>query len=135
MWKSIFDVFILILVTYSCIYTILNNTFDFEQQYAILVTYWVVESFFCLDFFLSWFQGFRDVEEQKIIFEFKKIAKRYLNSTFRYGPHPASIYSGIPNAFPILLGVIFTFEGKFYKFAIGFITFSGSEFRDAQKLL
>lgn len=82
MWKSIFDVFILILVTYSCIYTILNNTFDFEQQYAIWVTYWVVESFFYLDFFLSWFQGFRDVEEQKIIFEFKKIAKRYLQTWF-----------------------------------------------------
>jgi hypothetical protein len=82
MWKSIFDVFILILVTYSCIYTILNNTFDIEQRYPLIVTYWVVESFFYLDFLLSWFQGFRDVEEQKIIFEFKKIAKRYLRTWF-----------------------------------------------------
>lgn len=82
MWKSIFDVFILVLVTYSCIYTILNNTFDIEQPYSIFVTYWVVESFFYLDFALSWFQGFRDVEEQKIVFEFKKIAKRYIRTWF-----------------------------------------------------
>ena len=31
---------------------------------------------------MSWFQGFRDVEEQKIIFEFKKIAKRYVRTWF-----------------------------------------------------
>ena len=30
----------------------------------------------------SWFQGFKDVEEQKTVFEFKKIAKRYLQTWF-----------------------------------------------------
>lgn len=44
--------------------------------------YWVVESFFYMDFILSFFQGFRDVEEQKLVRDYKKIAIRYFRGWF-----------------------------------------------------
>lgn len=66
-WKSIFDVFVLLLVAYSCIYSILNVTFPIQQSDQLLVVYWVVETFFYMDFLLSFFQGYRDLEEQKIV--------------------------------------------------------------------
>lgn len=62
-WKSIFDVFVLLLVAYSCITSLLNATFQIVQSDAMNAIYWVVESFFYLDFIFSFFQGFRDVEE------------------------------------------------------------------------
>lgn len=81
-WKSIFDVFVLLLVAYSCINSMLNVTFIIVQTRELYVIYWVVESFFYLDFILSFFQGYRDVEEQKLVFEYKKIALRYLQGWF-----------------------------------------------------
>ena len=81
-WKSIFDVFVLLLVAYSCIYSILNVTFPIEQSDQWLIVFWVVETFFYTDFVLSFFQGYRDVEEQKLVRDYKKIALRYFRGWF-----------------------------------------------------
>jgi len=81
-YKSIFDVFVLILVAYSCIQSILNMTFNIEQSDGMFIVFYAVESCFYLDFILSFFQGYHDVEEQKKVFEFRKIAIKYLKGWF-----------------------------------------------------
>ena len=81
-YKSIFDVFVLILVAYSCIQSILNMTFNIEPTDGMTIVFYSVESCFYLDFILSFFQGYLDVEEQKKVFEFRKIAIKYLKGWF-----------------------------------------------------
>lgn len=61
-WKSIFDVFVLFLVAYSCINSILNMTFDMVPSFEMMVVFYVVETFFYIDFILNFFAGFKDEE-------------------------------------------------------------------------
>lgn len=82
MWKSVFDVFILFLVAYSCSSNILFITFPIERSLGFEVIYWIVEVFFYLDFLLNWFQGYEDIEQHRNVFEFKKIAERYARGWF-----------------------------------------------------
>lgn len=60
--KFIFDVFILLLVAYSCIQSILNMTFSIEQTPNMFIVFYVVESCFYIDFILNFIQGFKDEE-------------------------------------------------------------------------
>lgn len=73
-WKTIFDIFILVLVMYSCITTILFITFPIERSVIFEAISVFVETFFYFDFILNWFQGYEDIQEHKIICEFGKIA-------------------------------------------------------------
>jgi hypothetical protein len=57
-------------------------TFPIDLGQETIIANWFVEAFFYLDFILSFFQGYRDIEEQKIVFEFKKIAIKYLKGWF-----------------------------------------------------
>lgn len=72
--KSLFDVFILFLVAYSCISNMLFVSFrdkNHVQTDSELLTYWVVEYFFYLDFILNFFQGFKDPDTLENIFDIK----------------------------------------------------------------
>lgn len=55
MWKSLFDVFILFLVAYSCSTNILFIAFPIEMSIYFEVIFWIVEVFFYIDFLLNWF--------------------------------------------------------------------------------
>ena len=82
-WKKMFDIWILLLVAYSCISNILFIAYSVDDSGTTLVIiYWFVESFFYLDFCLAWFSGFRNEEDQKTIMEFKLIAKNYVRTWF-----------------------------------------------------
>ena len=81
-WKSIFDVWILFLVAYSCSTNILFISFPMEVNRAFDVVYWIVEVFFYVDFIFNWFQSYTDIEQHRNIFEFKLIAERYVRGWF-----------------------------------------------------
>ena len=57
-------------------------TFNIEQSDTMTIVFYSVESCFYLDFILSFFSGYHDVEEQKKVFEFRKIAIKYLKGWF-----------------------------------------------------
>lgn len=82
MWKSIFDVWILFLVAYSCSTNILFISFPIEKTHAFDIISWIVEVFFYFDFIFNWFQSYTDIEQHKNVFEFKKIAQRYVRGWF-----------------------------------------------------
>lgn len=81
-WISIFDVFILFLIAFSCINSILNVCFPIVQSPEMFIVFWIGEILFYIDFTLSWFKGYRDEEDQKLVFEYKKIAMRYIKGGF-----------------------------------------------------
>ena len=63
-WKKMFDIWILLLVAYSCISNILFIAYSVDDSGTTLVIiYWFVEIFFYLDFCLAWFSGFRNEDD------------------------------------------------------------------------
>lgn len=81
-WKQQFNIWVLLLVAYSCISNILFIAYEVDDTSISLVSiYWVVEIFFYLDFILNWFSGYRD-EDQKVFMEYKAIAVNYLKTWF-----------------------------------------------------
>lgn len=62
MWKSIFDVWILFLVAYSCSTNILFISFPIQKSEIFDMISWIVEIFFYFDFIFSWFQSYTDIE-------------------------------------------------------------------------
>lgn len=81
-WKSFFDVWILILVGYSCIINMYITAFSAEKSDTDTIIFWIVEVFFYFDFTFSWFMGFRDPETTELVWAFKEIAKNYLKGWF-----------------------------------------------------
>lgn len=81
-WKSIFDVFILVLVLISCITNMLFVTFPIKNEIFQTYLFWIAECFFYLDFIFCWFQGYKHPFSQKNVLEFKAIAKNYLKGWF-----------------------------------------------------
>ena len=69
-WKALFDVWILLLVGYSCISNIYFTAFSVEKTAITGIIFWIVEVFFYFDFIFSWFQGFRDEEDHKCVWDF-----------------------------------------------------------------
>jgi hypothetical protein len=59
-YKSKFDVFLLILVVYSCISALYNSAFLPSRNIYFVVLDWAVEGFFYTDLILSFFQGYID---------------------------------------------------------------------------
>lgn len=56
-----FDIWILLLVAYSCISNILFIAYDIDDSVkTIQILYWIVEVNFYLDFLLCWFAGYKD---------------------------------------------------------------------------
>lgn len=81
-WKSFFDVFILLLVGYSCITNLYVTAFSVDQTESDKYIFWVVEVFFYFDFAFSWFMGFRDAETLECVWTFREIAIGYLQGWF-----------------------------------------------------
>ena len=56
-----FDVFVLLLVAYSCVSNILFIAFSVDDSSTTIgVIYWMVEIVFYTDFILNWLSGYRD---------------------------------------------------------------------------
>lgn len=53
--KSYFDVFVLVLVGYSCVTSLYNVAFTQPDSQAIIIWDWLVEGMFYLDLVLSFF--------------------------------------------------------------------------------
>lgn len=81
-WKSYFDVFILLLVAYSCITNLYVTAFSVEKTKSDDIIFWIVEVFFYFDFGFSWFMGFRDPDTLECIWDLKEIAKNYVSGWF-----------------------------------------------------
>ena len=81
-WKSVFDVFILVLVLYSCITNMLFVTFPIKNDLLQVQIFWCVEGCFYIDFILCWFQGFKHPFYQYNVMEFGPIASHYLKGWF-----------------------------------------------------
>lgn len=81
-WKSFFDVFILMLVGYSCITNLYVTAFSVEKTDSDDYIFWIVEVFFYFDFIFSWFMGYRDPETLECVWTFREIATSYLQGWF-----------------------------------------------------
>lgn len=80
--KSKLDIFILLLVAYSCIISLYNSAFTPSTNPVILVWDWVVEFFFYLDLILSFFQAYYDDTKNTVVTSFDDIYKHYLKGWF-----------------------------------------------------
>jgi len=76
-WKSIFDIWVLLLVGYSCISSLYYVAFSTPDN--LLHKMWdvVVEVFFYLDLILNFFQAFVDTDTEEEVRSYKEIAKKY----------------------------------------------------------
>lgn len=81
-WKSIFDIWILLLVGYSCIFNIFVVAFDVDQPLLLELFNDAVEILFVVDFFLNFFTSFKDPDTHQNITSYKKIALNYLLGWF-----------------------------------------------------
>lgn len=83
--KSIFDIFVLLLVFYSCIINVILVAYieDLPETSALyIVNNYVLENFFYLDFFLSFISGYRESEDMPVETDLKKIAMKYFGGWF-----------------------------------------------------
>jgi hypothetical protein len=77
-WKSVFDIWVLLFVGYSCIWNILVFAFNFTPSKSVDGFNLFIEVVFQLDFFLTFFQAFKHPENYEIITDYKLIAINYL---------------------------------------------------------
>lgn len=80
--KSKFDVFVLVLVGYSCITSLYNAAFTPLENRGIIIWDWMVEAFFYTDLVLSFFHAYIDEETDEIVEDFDSIYKNYLGGWF-----------------------------------------------------
>ena len=77
--KAIFDIFVLLLVGYSCVMTMYIVSFSPKQENDVLnIIEKVVEQIFVLDLLLNFITSYKDVETQIVHMELKAIAKNYI---------------------------------------------------------
>jgi len=77
-WKAIFDVFVLLLVGYSCVTSMYYAAFSNSQTNILANFDLTVEGCFWLDLFLNFLQSYKDPETYEIITDFKLIAINYI---------------------------------------------------------
>ena len=76
-WKSVFDIWVLLFVGYSCICNILVFAYTFTPNASLYHFNLVIEFVFVLDFFLTFFQAYKHPETYEIIKDYKMIAINY----------------------------------------------------------
>lgn len=79
--KAIFDVFVLILVGYSCVTSVFYVAFSPAKSDEVsFKSYFdsMVEYFFILDLFLNFIQSYKHPETYEIITDLKSISKNYV---------------------------------------------------------
>lgn len=77
-WKAIFDVFILLLVGYSCVTSMLYAAFTPTDNEIQIVFDLVVEGFFWTDLILNFLQSYKHPETYETITDLKQIAQNYI---------------------------------------------------------
>lgn len=77
-WKTVFDIFMLFLVAYSCFTSVFYVAFDSPKNIPQIVFDWIVEGFFICDLVFNFFQEYKDPETYENVRNHKKIAKRYI---------------------------------------------------------
>lgn len=80
--KSYFDVFILLLVGYSCIMSLYNSAFTASTNSLIKIWDWVVEGFFYTDLILNFFHAYRDPDTLQPVTNYKLICEHYMSGWF-----------------------------------------------------
>ena len=81
-WKSIFDIFILFCVGYSCITAIYNVAFSPKLNNFFQAANIMIELFFWIDIVLNFFHAYYDNVKQVEVTSFRLIAKNYLSKWF-----------------------------------------------------
>ena len=81
-WKPIFDIWILLLVGYSCIFNILVVSFPIEESKRLQVVNQIIEAFFYTDFTLNFFTAYKDPSSNETVMELKPIARKYFFGWF-----------------------------------------------------
>ena len=81
-FKSFFDVWILLLVGYSCLSSMYYLAFAKPTNEVHIYINWVIEAHFYCDLILSFFCEYTDQETNMPVREFKLIVKNYLFSWF-----------------------------------------------------
>lgn len=81
-WKSVFDVFILFLVGYSCITSLFYVAFDGPSHILHRAFDWIVEVFFYLDLLLNFITEYIDPISRKPVRNLKEISLNYLTGWF-----------------------------------------------------
>jgi len=76
-WKSVFDIWVLLFVGYSCIWNILVFAFTFTPNKNLDWFNLMIEVVFQMDFFLTFFQAYKHPETYEIIYDYKLIAINY----------------------------------------------------------
>jgi hypothetical protein len=76
-WKSVFDIWVLLFVGYSCIWNILVFAFTFTTSKNLEYFNLIIEFVFQLDFFLTFFQSYKHPETYEVIDDYKLIAINY----------------------------------------------------------
>lgn len=77
-WKAIFDMFVLILVGYSCITSMYYAAFSTTDDPVIIIIDQIVELFFWLDLALNFLQSYKHPETFEIVKDLKSIAQNYV---------------------------------------------------------
>lgn len=72
-----FDIFIIILVGYSCATNMYYVSFGNPTSTVTITLDFIFEVFFWIDFFLNFFQGFKHEDTYEHITDMKEIARRY----------------------------------------------------------
>ena len=81
-YKSIWDIFILLLICYSCITSAYYVAFSLPSTLGQIIWEQMVEIFFCIDIILRFFHEYRDPESFEYVNDFRKIAKNYITGWF-----------------------------------------------------
>jgi hypothetical protein len=81
-WKSYFDVFILVMVGYSCFTTLFYVAFQSPNNRLHLVWDQAVEIFFYTDFCFNFLQEYIDQDSHQKVRDIKMIAPHYLKGWF-----------------------------------------------------
>lgn len=85
-WKSLLDAMVLIFVAINCIWNVLLFAFSLNQERtfykACKLLNDIIEIAFWMDFFMTFFQAYKDPETQEVISDLKRIAYNYFVGWF-----------------------------------------------------
>jgi CRP-like cAMP-binding protein len=81
-YKSVWDIYILLLICYSCITSAYYVAFDQPTNVGLIIWENIVEICFCIDIILRFFHQYRDPESFEYVSDIRKIAKNYLTGWF-----------------------------------------------------
>ena len=92
----------MLLILFSANFTLITVAFPIELPYGLSITnQYIIEAFFYLDLFLNFFQGYKDPDTLKHVFDYSLIFKKYFFGWFFIdfvSVFPFSIFSSGDNS-------------------------------------